>query len=284
MSRYAVLVTGGRGFIGSHFVDEIVKDERVFKVIVLDNKSDGLNHNYDRKIEYYDVDITNFDEMKKYFQNIDYVFHFAAKARTPTCIDDPLLANVTNTTGTLHVLEASRINNVERVVLSSSNVVLAGETLYKYTKISNENYANVYNELYNQSVIVLRYSNVYGTRQREDVSGPNVFAALRKDKNEHGKVFITGDGKQSRDFTHVKDIVRANLLAVKSNYKGTLDICTGINTSLNEIVEKYFKCGIEYINYRPGDKKHIIQLPELAKEKIGYVHSIILDQGMVDVI
>ncbi len=284
MNGSNILITGGCGFIGSNFTKYLIDNIKYNKIIVLDDLSDGNTIFRCEQLFYYKLDITNYSKIVNYFKDINYVFHFAAKARTPICINYPLLANNVNVTGTLNVLESSRVHNVKRVVLSSSNVVLAGETLYKYSKQCNENYAKVYNELYNQSIIVIRYSNVYGLGQREDVEGPNVFAAFRKSKKEYGKIFVTGDGKQSRDFTHINDIVRANLLASKSNYKGCVDICTGINTDLNTIITKYFKCPIEYIDDRPGDKKHIFQDPEPAKKLINYKFSILLEGGIEDVL
>jgi UDP-glucose 4-epimerase len=232
------------------------------------------------------VDIRDFNSLNtciKKYGDIDGIFHFAAIARTPWCIDDPILCYNTNVIGTLHVLEAARQNNVKRVVLSSSNVVYAFLTPYRTSKEAVEDLGSTYIDMYNMSVISLRYSNVYGKRQSETGPSPNVFAALRKSKKDNGKLILTGDGNQTRNYTHVSDIVNGNLLAMFSKYCGVVDICTGISVTLNEAA-KYFGCPIEYTDERPGDIKHIIQSPENAFKHIGWKALVSLQDGIADVL
>jgi UDP-glucose 4-epimerase len=216
-----------------------------------------------------------------FFKNIDGVFHLAAIARTPWCIENPILAYETNVLGTLNVLEACRINKIKRVVMTSSNVVYAFWTPYRSSKEALENLATVYNNMYDLSVICLRNSNVYGSRQSELGPSPNVFSALRKTKKEKGYIDITGDGLQSRDFTHVSDIVEGHICGMNSDVIGEYDLCTGINYSLNDIA-KFFNCDINYIPERSGDIKHIYQDPNPALEKIGWKAKITLEEGMKD--
>jgi UDP-glucose 4-epimerase len=182
------------------------------------------------------------------------------------------------------VLEAARRKGVGRVVLSSSNIVYAAETPYKHSKLAMEALAHTYTELYGLSTICLRYSNVYGPGQREDGPGPNVFAAFRKSLREDGRITITGDGEQSRDFTHVSDIARANLLASRSDYTGTLDLCTGRNVSMNYVAKELFKAPVVYVGDRKGDIKHIIQKPDAAKAKLGWEATVTLEDGIKDVL
>lgn len=274
------LVTGGKGFIGSHLVDYLVDNNH--KIKVLDNGLSGDNEN--PKAEYIKVDIRRFGEIEKYFAGVDAVFHFAAIARTPWCIDDPILCYETNVLGSTNVLEAARKNGVKRVVLSSSNIVYAAETPYKQSKLAMEAIAAVYASLYGLSNVCLRYSNVYGKRQREDGPSPNVFAAFRKSFRENGHVKITGDGEQSRDFTHVSDIARANFLASQSDYSGNIDLCTGRNVSMNYVVKELFKAPVEYIEERKGDIKHIIQNPERAEKILGWKAQVKLEDGIKDVL
>jgi UDP-glucose 4-epimerase len=274
------LVTGGRGFIGSHLVDLLVK--KGHEVLVIDNGLSGDNHN--PGAEYVKADIRRFKEIEKHFAGRDGVFHFAAIARTPWCINDPILCYETNVLGSLNVLEAARKQGVKRVVLSSSNIVYAADTTYKHSKLAMESLALVYSTMYGLSVVCLRYSNVYGSRQREDGPSPNVFAAFRKTLRENGFVAITGDGKQSRDFTHVSDIARANLLAMKSKYTGVIDLCTGRNVTMNYVVKELFKAPVKYIPDRPGDIKHIRQKPHLAKKILGWEPKMILEKGIKDVL
>ena len=185
--------------------------------------------------------------------------------------------------GTLNILEAARKNNIKRVVLSSSNVVYAFYTPYRTSKEALEQLATTYNKMYNMSVMSLRYSNVYGKRQSETGPSPNVFAALRKSKKEQGKLILTGDGTQTRNYTHVSDIVMGNLLAMYNNYCGVVDLCTGVSIELN-YAAKYFNCPIEYIDERPGDVKHIIQSPEEAYNILGWKALTTLEEGIVDVL
>jgi len=274
------LIVGGQGFIGSHLVDALVSSGASVKVI--DNGLSGDNRN--EKAEYISADIRKFDEIEQHFAGIEKVFHLAAIARTPWCVDDPILCYETNVLGSVNVLEAARKHGVKRVVLSSSNIVYAAETPYKQSKLAMEAIANVYNELYGQSVVCLRYSNVYGPRQREDGPSPNVFAAFRKSLRERGYIEITGDGEQSRDFTHVSDIARANILASEKDCGGVIDVCTGRNVTMNYVAKDLFKAPVQYVGDRKGDIKHIIQKPEAARELLGWSPTVELEQGIADVL
>jgi UDP-glucose 4-epimerase len=273
------LITGGAGFIGSHLVDRLIKLGH--EVIVLDNLLSGFEKNINKKAIFYKCDIRDLNQIKDYFIDIDGVFHLAAIARTPWCIENPILAYETNVMGTLNILEAARLNNIKRVVMTSSNVVYAFWTPYRSSKESLEMLADVYNNMYNLSVICLRNSNVYGSRQSELGPSPNVFSALRKTKKEKNCIDITGDGSQSRDFTHVSDIVEGHICAMNSSATGKFDLCTGVNHSLNEIAS-FFNCDINYLPERPGDIKHIIQDPIPAFENLNWKAKVSLEEGMKD--
>ena len=278
------IVTGGCGFIGSHMVDKLINLGHT--VIIFDNILSGSMDNLNKSAKFENIDICNFksvNEAIKKYNDVDGIFHFAAIARTPWCIDDPILCYNTNVMGTLHILEAARQNNVKRVVLSSSNVVYAFLTPYRTSKEAVEDLGSTYNKMYNMSVISLRYSNVYGPRQSETGPSPNVFAALRKSKKDNGKLILTGDGTQTRNYTHVSDIVNGNLLAMFNSYCGVIDLCTGISVPLNEAAA-YFNCPIEYIDERPGDIKHIIQSPDSAFNILGWKAHVMLNEGIKDVL
>lgn len=278
------LVTGGAGFIGSHMVDKLIVLGH--KVTIIDNLMNGSLDNINKNATLLNVDICNFEKVFSIFQHneFDGVFHFAAIARTPWCIDDPLLAYNTNVMGTLNLLECVRLFKIKRIILSSSNVVYAFYTPYRTSKQALEELGKTYHEMYNVSVMSLRYSNVYGKRQAETGPSPNVFAALRKSKRENGKLFITGDGTQTRNYTHVSDIVEGNWLAMNSDYCGEpIDLCTGIDIQLNEAAA-YFECPIEYIDERSGDVKHIYQDPKPAYEILEWKAKIILKNGINDVL
>jgi len=273
------LVTGGAGFIGSHLVDKLVNQGH--DVIILDNLLSGNLEYINKKASFYKCDISNFEEILPYFEKIDGVFHLAAIARTPWCVEDPILAYKTNVMGTLNVLEASKRNKIKRVVMTSSNVVYAFFTPYRSSKEALEGLGKVYTDMYEMSIICLRNSNVYGSRQSELGPSPNVFSALRKSKRINGYIEISGDGTQSRDFTHVSDIVSGHIAAMNSTETGALDLCTGINHTLNEI-SKFFNCPVKYIDERPGDVKHIYQDPKPSFDKLGWKAQMTLDEGMND--
>ena len=278
------IVTGGCGFIGSHMVDKLIS--LGYKVIVFDNLLSGNIENLNKNAIFENVDITNFNLLKNIidkYDNIDGIFHFAAIARTQWCIEDPLLCYNTNVIGTINILEIARNKNIKRIVLSSSNGVYAFLTPYRTSKEALEGLALSYNKMYNMSVIALRYSNVYGKRQSELGPSPNVFAALRKSKKELGKLIITGDGTQTRNYTHVSDIVNGNLLSMFNDYCGIIDLCTGKSIPLN-YAAKFFECPIEYIDERPGDVKHIIQSPDEAYNILGWKALTELEDGILDVL
>lgn len=276
-----IVVVGGCGFIGSHLVDRLVSEGANVKV--LDNFSCCDQANRNMKAHYIECDIREFDEVFYGLKGSEIVFNTSAIARTPWCIDDPILCYEVNVMGALNVLEASRRVGVKRVVQSSSNVVYAFDTPYRTSKEAVERLGDTYVSMYKQSVISLRYSNVYGKRQLETGPSPNVFAALRKTKKELGHLIITGDGEQSRDYTHVSDINSAQLLAGLSDYCGTLDLCTGTNTTMNEVA-KYFECPVEYTSPRPGDIMHIYQNPQPAKDILGWEAKVKLSEGIKDVL
>ncbi len=228
------------------------------------------------------ADIRSLKNIPNYFKGIDYVFHMAAIPRTVWCIDNPILCYETNVLGSLNVLEASLKNNVKRVILTSSNIVYAADTPYKSSKLAMEEIAKVYTSLYSLSTICLRNSNVYGSRQREDGIGPNCFASIKKSIRENGYIEITGDGEQTRDFTHVSDIVQANILAMDSDITGNIDLCTGRNVSLN-YVASLFKSPIKYISDRKGDIKHIIQNNTESENRLNWKSKVSLEEGIKDV-
>ena len=278
------IVTGGCGFIGSHMVDKLISLN--YKVIVFDNLLTGNIENLNKEAIFENIDITDFKSLQnaiEKYDNIDGIFHFAAIARTPWCIEEPLLCYNTNVNGTINLLEISRKKNIKRIVLSSSNVVYAFMTPYRTSKEALEGLTLCYNKMYNMSIIALRYSNVYGKRQSETGPSPNVFAALRKSKKDLGKLIITGDGTQTRNFTHVSDIVNGNLLSMFNDYCGIIDLCTGKSIELN-YAAKFFECPIEYVNEREGDVKHIIQSPDDAFNILGWKALIDLEEGINDVL
>lgn len=262
-----VFVTGSAGFIGSHLVDYLIKQG--YEVIGIDNLIRGKREYINPKSEFIKADIRS-QSIDRYLKGVDWIFHLAAIATTPWAMRDPILTNDINVNGTLNLLMAAKKAKIKRFVYSSSNVVYSEQTPYWVSKKAGENYTRVFNLLYGLSTISLRYSNVYGSLRANE---ENCIMALRKSWLGKGYVVVTGDGKQSRDFSHVSDIARANLLAAESQVCGEFDICTGVNTTLNEVAA-IFKCPVKYVPDRSGDAKHIIQDPKPAWKKLGYKYSI----------
>jgi UDP-glucose 4-epimerase len=272
-----VFITGVAGFIGSHLADLLLSQGH--DVSGLDNLSSGFRSNVAREVHFVQGSIQRMRPVLAI--GADAWVHCAAIARTPWCLDDPSLACRVNASGTQHVLEMARVLDIPRVVLCSSNVVYAAHTPYRATKEMLELWAEVYRDCYGLSTQCLRFSNVYGKRQSELGPSPNVFAALRKDLRELGYMQITGDGTQTRDFTHVSDIVRGIALAISSQCTDTIDLCTGRRWSLNEVAEM-FGGPIRYIPPRPGDVHDIVQDPLPAYQALGWRSTIALPDGIKD--
>lgn len=252
-----VLISGVAGFVGSHLADYLI--EQGYEVVGVDNFLTGSPENINSKVIFYKADIRDFDGIHAIFnlEKPEWVFHEAANPRTFLSIEDPLLDEGINITGTLNMLIASRDAKVKKFMFASSCIINSPNTPYYVSKLAGEEYCKIFNKLYDLPTICLRYSNVYGSlRQSEKGSWINAIASLHKSKRDTGRIWISGDGEQARDWTHVKDVARANLLAAKSNATGVFDICTGIETSMNKVA-KYFNCPVDYIPDLKGDAKHL---------------------------
>lgn len=273
------LVTGVAGFIGSHLADYLI--EQGHTVVGIDNFFTGDKSNLNPQVNFWQKDIRDLGVLDYVFQaeKPDWVFHLAANPRTFLSVEDPLLNHEINITGTLNVLLAARDVKVKKVIFASSCILYSPNTPYYVSKLAGEEYMQVFSKLYGIPTVSLRYSNVYGSlRQSEKGSHINALASLHKSKRDTGRIWITGDGEQTRDWTHVRDIARANLLAADSDVTGTYDICTGQQTSMNEIA-KYFNCPIDYVPDQAGDAKHLStsQDPLPAFKAFGYKHQIPLN-------
>ena len=271
-----IICTGSAGFIYSHLADYLI--EQGHEVVGIDNFFTGNKENLNPKEKFYEVDIRDLDKLQEIFkeEKPEIVFHGAANCRTFVSIVEPRLNNDINITGTLNVLLAAKDNGVKKVISASSCIIYAPNTPYYVSKLAGEEYCRVFNKIYNLPTVSLRYSNVYGSlRQSEKGYGINAIASLRQSKRETGRIWITGDGEQTRDWSHVKDICRANLLAAQSEATGVFDICTGVSHSMNEVAA-FFDCPIDHVPDRPGDVKHLSdsQDPKLALEAFGYKYEI----------
>ena len=275
------LVTGGAGFIGSHIVDALYNLGHV--VTVLDNQSSIVHENFwihPEKAYYAKEDIADYDKTRAYYDNIDYVFHCAAESRIQPAINNPLLAIRTNTLGTGVVLQCAREAGVKKLMYSSTssgyglkNTPPLKETMpddclnpYSVSKVSGEKLCKMYNDLFGFKTVMFRYFNVYGPR--EPLKGqyaPLVGLFLRQFKAGE-PLTIVPDGHQRRDFTHVFDVVDANIRAMESNVHGELfNIGTGVNHSVLELAAM-ISSNIKFIEPRIGEARETLADNSKARE------------------
>jgi len=297
------LVTGGAGFIGSHIVDALVKNGD--KVAVIDDFSSGLRENLQGaadKIELVEGDIRDKVIVSKIMQGVDYVLHQAALRSVPKSLGNPALYNDVNINGTLNILTAAKEAKVKRVVFASSSSIY-GETdrlpekedflpllisPYALTKLAGEYYCRIFSEIYGLETASLRYFNVFGPRQSLEnqyaVVIPKFITCMLRDEAPP----IHGDGKQTRDFTYVENVVQANIKAattpgVKCE---VLNIACGRAYSVLDIVKYVNKILKKDINpklgpIRPGDVKHTLADIAKAKKLIKFDPKVGFEQGLI---
>src|SRR3989338_3683345 len=227
-----VIVTGGAGFIGSNLVDALI--ERGFDVHIIDNLSGGKKENINKKAKFHLLDIVDLKSIKPIFRGADYVFHLAALPRVQYSIENPAITNKANVDVTLNVLIASHESRVKKVIYSASssaygdqkimplkeNMLASPKSPYGLQKYLCELYCRTWSQVYGLPTVSLRYFNVYGPRNNPDGAYALVIAKFLKQRIEGKPMTITGDGKQTRDFTNVKDVVSANILAMESKKVG----------------------------------------------------------------
>jgi UDP-glucose 4-epimerase len=280
------LVTGGAGFIGSNIVNSLV--DAGHGVVVIDNESSDAHEyfHYNDKAKYYKHDICDYDKIKHLFGNVDTVFHCAAEARIQPAIINPLKAVMTNSYGTCSVLQAAREAGVRRVVYSSTssayglvNQIPNVETQpddclnpYSVSKVSGEKLCKMYSDLFGLETVVFRYFNVYGESQPTKGQYAPVIGLFLKQRKNKEPLTIVPDGDQRRDFTHVSDVVSANILAstVKlETYGQVFNVGTGTNFSVNEIA-KLISDDTVLIDPRPGESRETLADITKTKKTLGW--------------
>ncbi|RPH51241.1 MAG: SDR family oxidoreductase [Desulfobacteraceae bacterium] len=287
------LITGGCGFIGSHLAEELVSEGN--SVRIYDNLSSGYEKNIAtirNKVEFIKADVRDLSAINSAMSGVDNVFHGAALVSVFDSVKRPYDNHDINLTGTLNVLTAARDNGVKRLVFASSAAVYGNnpelpkredmkpepESPYGLAKVAAEHYLAVFAKLYGLETVGLRFFNVYGPRQDPGSLYSGVTSRFVKAVMDGDSPSVFGDGKQTRDFIFVDDVVRACILAMYSTGIGKGDVFnigSGFQTSLldllkvlKEFVGKSFD--IEFYEPRTGDLKHSCADITLAEQKLQF--------------
>lgn len=309
-----IIVTGGAGFIGSHIVDALVK--RGANVKVYDNFSSGLMEHLEGvkgEVEVVRGDILDFEKLNNSIKGCDVVVHQAAQLEIAKCIANPVEDLTTNTIGSLNVFNSCVKNNIKKVVWASSAGVY-GQLVkrpqkedthptnpnwqYGVSKLAVEKYANIYTEMYQIPIVSLRYSIVYGPREWWG----RVLSIFLKKALEGKPLVIFGDGKQTRDFIYVSDIVDLNLLSIEKDYKehlilnGSTNKEVSINDLAKKVIQSLRKPGLRIIHDKttkegemskdigrirlPSELKAIKMSYDKAQELLGWEPKIEISDGL----
>ena len=276
------IVTGGSGFIGGHLVDKLVEFNK--NVIVIDDESAEGNDPAHRnpKAVYHKINVLDYEKILPLFADVDYVFHLAAESRIqPTLLNPPKACQV-NMVGTCNVLQAAKVHGVKKVMYSSTSSAYGLKNAsplredmprdclnpYSVSKVAAEDLCKMYYTLFGLPTVIFRYFNVYGERQPQKGQYAPVIGVLLRQKAAGEEMTIVGDGSQRRDFTHVSDVVFANLLAAFSGDERMLgeifNIGTGINHSVLEICDMMGGART-FIPARAGESQ--VSLADISKAK-----------------
>lgn len=287
-----LVVTGGAGFIGSHLVDRLVADGH--QVLAVDNLMLGKKLFINKKAEFKKIDIRDEKKLEKIFKGAEAIFHLAADPRLPLSIEDPITTHEINVTGTLNVLNAARKSGVKKIVFSSSCALYGDQPLpivetavpkplspYGLHKLMGEEYCRLFSLLYGLETVCLRYANVFGPRKLANGSYPMVIPIFLDQKKKGQKLTIVGDGKNTRDYIHVKDVVAANIAAWQSTVTDGQAINVGSNkqTSVNEIA-KLIGGETAFLPPRAGEMRYIEVDNTKARQLLDWAPTVKLEDGI----
>ncbi|TRZ53488.1 MAG: SDR family oxidoreductase [Dehalococcoidia bacterium] len=300
MKDKRVAVTGGAGFIGSNLAEELATSN---SVIIIDDLSTGNKENIASllqkdNVKFIQGSILDLKLLQESFRGIDFVFHQAALPSVPRSIEDPLVTNEVNITGTLNVLLAARDKKAKKVVYASSSSVYGDtptlpksedmptnpQSPYALTKLVGEYYCRIFHQIYKLPTICLRYFNVFGPRQDPNSQYAAVIPRFVAKVLRGQPPIIYGDGNQTRDFTYIKDVTQANVVAAVDDATGIFNIGRGERNSINHLAEIILNImGKDlppvYESPLPGDIEH--SLADISKaRKIGYNPEYNLEAGL----
>lgn len=290
-----MVVTGGAGFIGSHIADALVAEGH--DVHIIDSMVAGKREHVPEGASLHEVDILDTAAILPIIEGAHTVFHLAALPRVQFSIDHPVEAHQANVNGTLSVLIAARDGKARRVVYSASSSAYGEQKIlplhedmpakpvhpYGLQKYMSELYMTLFSEVFGVPTVSLRYFNIYGPRLDPNGAYALVIGKFLQLRTEGKALTITGDGSQTRDFTHVFDAVRANLLASESEHVGkgeVVNIGVGKNTSMNELADliggerEYIPARIEAMHTQADNRR--------AKELLGWEPTITLEEGVAE--
>jgi UDP-glucose 4-epimerase len=287
------LVTGGAGFIGSNLVDALL--ERGDEVTVVDNLSTGRRENLDGKAAFHEASVTDGARMTALLAHArpEAVFHLAAQVDVRRAVADPAFDAAVNVGGTAVLLEAARTAGTSRFVLASTGGAIYGETdrlptpedvpaapisPYGASKAAAETYLELYRRLHGLSSVALRFANVYGPRQ-DPLGEGGVIAIYCHAAATDRRVRVFGDGRQTRDFVYVGDVVGALLAAADQDVGGAYNIGAGRETTILELVER-LDVEPTFAPPRPGEVLRSCLDPGAAREALGWEATTPLDEGL----
>jgi UDP-glucose 4-epimerase len=294
-----ILVTGGAGFIASHITDAYIADGH--NVIIVDNLSSGVRENINPKAKFYHLDIRS-EKLEDVFQKekIDVVNHHAAQMDVRRSVADPKFDASVNVLGGINLFESACRHRVKKIIFSSTGGAIYGEqdyfpadeehplrplSPYGITKLCTEKYLFFYKAVYGMNHVILRYANVYGPRQNPH--GEAGVVAIFCNKMLRGEQpVINGDGKQTRDYTFIGDVVKANLLALKSEGSSIYNIGTSVENDVNTLFFELRKhlnpsCPEQHAPAKAGEQQRSVITARKIEQELGWRPSVQLDEGLL---
>ena len=290
------IITGGAGFIGSNLADHLVRTGH--KVIILDNfisgKRSNLAHHKKKDLKIFTIDISKSKSLDKYFEGADYVFHLAGLAEIIPSFKNPNKYFENNVIGTLNVLEAARKVKIKKLIYAASSSCYGNplkfptsekdeintQHPYGLTKYLGEELIMRYAKLFNMPNISFRFFNVYGPRLNTSGQYSAVFGNFLKQKKTKKPLTVVGNGKQTRDFIHVDDLINAFLKIIKSKFANRIyNLGSGKEVSINKIAHLFGGKKI-FIPMRPGEPKRSLANIAKLKKDINWRPIITIKEGI----
>ncbi len=294
-----ILVTGGAGFIASQIVDEYIRLGH--QVSIIDNLSTGRRININPLAKFYETDIREAASVREIFEqgNFDVLNHHAAQMDVRKSVDDPVFDASVNIVGVLTLLESAVKTGVKRVIFASSGGAIYGEqdyfpadefhptrpiSPYGVAKLTTEQYLFYYKAVYGMDSVSLRYANIYGPRQNPHGEA-GVVAIFTTKLLAGGQPVINGDGKQTRDYVFVGDVVQANVLALNCDGSSVFNIGTGVETDVNQLFHYLKKSANssaveKHVEAKKGEQSRSVLTSAKIEKQLGWKPSVTLAEGL----